>query len=97
MKDKKIQIFDSIKLHLNKNRSQAKMISHIKLYLLKYCPLLLILCFNLNFFLKLILCALWWVVITMFFDHRVITDFTPTIRIWFGVPGAGKTSRCVSS
>lgn len=92
MKEKQVKIIDSVKQHLNGKRSNAKTIAHIKLYALKYVPLTVFLCLNLNFFLKLILCALWWVVITMFFDHRVITDFTPTIRIWFGVPGAGKTS-----
>lgn len=92
MKEKQVKIIDSIKLHLNSNRAKALKLAHIKLYMLKYCPLIVFLCLNLNFFLKLVLCALWWLMITMFFDHRVITDFKPTIRIWFGVPGSGKTS-----
>lgn len=92
MKVKQVQIINSIKQHLNSKRSKALTMSHIKLYVLKYLPLIVFLCLNLNFFLKLILCAFWWVLITMFFDHRIITDFKPTIRIWFGVPGSGKTS-----
>lgn len=33
-----------------------------------------------------------WIITTMIFDHRDVVLFKPTIRIWFGVPGSGKTS-----
>lgn len=39
-----------------------------------------------------IVAIVYGIVFTMFFDHRDIYPFSPTIRIWFGVPGAGKTS-----
>lgn len=87
-----VKIVDAIREHLDNKRSNALKTAHIKLYALKYAPLILFLCLPLNLFLKLIICALWWILITIFFDHRVITDFSPTIRIWFGVPGSGKTS-----
>lgn len=87
-----VKFVDTVREHLEIKRSNALKMSHIKLYALKYAPLILFLCLPLNFFLKLVICALWWILITVFFDHRVITDFSPTIRIWFGVPGAGKTS-----
>lgn len=87
-----VKIVDTVREHLENKRSNALKIAHIKLYALKYAPLILFLCLPLNFFIKLIICSLWWVIITMFFDHRVVTDFSPTIRIWFGVPGSGKTS-----
>ena len=40
MKDKQVKIIDSIKLHLNSNRVKAQRLSHIKLYALKYAPLI---------------------------------------------------------
>lgn len=92
MQDKKLQIIDSIKQHLEVTRRSSARCSHLKLYLLKYLPIPIILLIMGVSLWSIALSALWWVIITMFFDHRVITDFSPTIRIWFGVPGAGKTS-----
>lgn len=91
--DKNFKILNSCDERLNKKRNKANTIQNIKIYSLKYIPIVFILIFsNMNFLIKLLLCFLYWCFITMFFDHRVITVFTPTIRIWFGVPGSGKTS-----
>ena len=88
----KTSFADSSVLRLDNKRSKALKVAHIKLYSLKYLPMILFFILGKNIFLKLILCALWWLLITMFFDHRRITDFKPIIRIWFVVPGSGKTS-----
>lgn len=91
-KNKTVEFVDSVKSYLDKKRKSADFKSHLKLYALKYIPILIMLISGGNFILTLIKCAIYWVIITMFFDHRNITDFSPTIRVWFGVPGSGKTS-----
>lgn len=40
-----------------------------------------------------VICSiLYFLFYTIFLDHRLIYEFSPTIRIWFGIPGSGKTS-----
>ena len=89
---KNIQFIDSIKYHLDILRNKANRKYTLKIYAIKYIPICLMLIFNFNIILKLLYIVGWWVVSTMLFDHRVIRTFDPVIRIWFGVPGSGKTS-----
>lgn len=92
-KIKEVLFVDSILEHLDKKRSQAHGSETRHIYLLKYLPIVLYLFFfKQNFIVKLLISALYWVLITIFFDHRDVTVFSPTIRVWFGVPGSGKTS-----
>lgn len=91
-KIKKIQFVDSILYHISKKRASVRKRFRLKLYALKYLPITIYAFTNSNFIVKLIFCSIWWVFITMFFDHRDISEFTPSIRVWFGVPGSGKTS-----
>lgn len=89
---KKTQFIDSIKYHLDILRNRANRKYTLKVYSIKYIPILLLFTLNINLILKLLYIVGWWVVSTMIFDHRVIRTFQPVIRIWFGVPGSGKTS-----
>ncbi len=61
-------------------------------FLLRFLPLGLIWIISRNIIVNLIFCLFWYIFSTIFFDHRTIVLFTPTIREWFGVPGSGKTS-----
>lgn len=91
-KEKNVEFVDSIMKHLDDKRKKVYKSSLIKLYSLKYIPLVFMFFLNINFLIKLIIMALYWIIITVFFDHRDISVFKPSIRIWFGVPGSGKTS-----
>lgn len=88
----KIQFIDIIKEHLENlhNRYNRKVL--LKIWSIKYIPIALILLFNFNLLIKLGFILLWWVAITVLIDHKDLLIFTPIIRIWFGVPGSGKTS-----
>ena len=89
---KKVEFIDSIKYHLDILRNRANRKYTIRVYLIKYIPILILLCLDFNIIIKFLYVVGWWVVSTMLFDHRVIRTFDPVIRIWFGVPGSGKTS-----
>lgn len=86
-----VKFIDSLHSYLDKKRAERNLKNVIKLYILKYFPILLLFLTQ-NILFILIFGALWWVFVTMFFDHRDITQFNPIIRIWFGVPGSGKTT-----
>ena len=89
---KKIEFVDTSKTQLEKFRKKYLKKNTFKIYALKYFPIFLYLILSSNFLVALLLSVLHWLIITIFFDHRDITDFAPTIRVWFGVPGSGKTS-----
>lgn len=88
---KKIKFIDSNILNLDKKRDKIYKHSKRNLLMLKYLPIFIGF-FAFNFLVWLLFAVLWWLIITMFFDHRFITEFSPTIRVWFGVPGSGKTT-----
>lgn len=92
MKKHSVSFIDSISLHLKNKRSNVNRIETFKLYSLKYVPIIFSFLFIPAGPIKVLFAFLWWLVITIFFDHRDISEFAPTIRIWFGVPGSGKTS-----
>ena len=92
MKEKFVDYVDVVSKNLLKRRVRSARSASMKLYLLKYFPILVLLLLIRNFLVALICSALWWLFVTIFFDHRVITQFSPQIYIWFGVPGSGKTS-----
>lgn len=83
---------DSSFENLFKFRSSVRFRSRIRFYAFKILPLFFFIALPYAFVWKIILGGLWWLVFTVFFDHRVITDFNPTINVWFGIPGSGKTS-----
>lgn len=87
-----VQFVNSAQERLLKKRVHKVRYSSFNIYSLKYIPIFCVLLLNLNAIFKLILCVAWWFVITIFKDHRTITEFKPVINIWFGVPGSGKTS-----
>lgn len=88
----KVNFIDSLKYHLEKIRNSKNRKEYIKIFCIKYIPILILGNFIDNFIIKLLVVALWWVIITIFIDHKELTTFDPVIRIWFGVPGSGKTS-----
>ena len=91
MKNKNISFIDSAFDRLLKKQISNENKYILKVYLLKYAPILLSFAF-LGVIKGLIFSAIWWLFITMIYDHRDIVLFKPTIRVWFGVPGSGKTS-----
>lgn len=86
------QCVDSIKLHLSDKKCKAEKFVVYKIYALKYLPLPIIYFLIPNLLIKIGVMLLWWLIITIFFDHRDIQLFNPIIRVWFGVPGSGKTT-----
>lgn len=91
-KNKAVEFIDSLKLHLNSKRDKADKRYTFFVYAIKYVPIFLIFCLFDGGLSKILFMVLWWFIATMFFDHRDIVVFKPGIRIWFGVPGSGKTS-----
>ncbi len=89
---KSVQFIDSIRLRLSNLRKKSVRSENLKIYAIKYIPMIFMFLFVSGGLFKILALALWWLIITVFYDHRVISQFQPTIRIWFGVPGSGKTS-----
>lgn len=88
----KFEFIDSIKYNLKRKRLKSDRRYIFRTRLIKYLPAALIFVLDLNLIIKLILAVLWVVFATVFFDHRDLVLFDPIIRVWFGVPGSGKTS-----
>lgn len=59
----------------------------LKVLAVKYIPVIILLCFS-----KFLFAGLYWLLCTILYDHRKIYGFSPVVRVWFGVPGSGKTS-----
>lgn len=78
---------DSAAKQLDKVRTMWNRKYVIKVLLVKYLPIVFLLLLK-----KIIPAILWWLLVTVFYDHRKIYGFRPVIRVWFGVPGSGKTS-----
>lgn len=87
-----LKFIDLNELNLNKKRLKFLKNQKLRVYAIKFLPTLFVALFSGSFLIPLILGLVWWFVSTMIFDHRYITEFSPTIRMWFGVPGAGKTT-----
>lgn len=88
-KKRSYSVDDSSLLNFKKKFKRSNLLNTLKLYILKYFPMIIL--FATKHF---IIMVLWWFFVTIFFDHRVISNFSPTVRIWFGVPGSGKTTMC---
>ncbi len=89
---KSVDFVNSSELRLADQRRRADKKTVRKIYSVKYLPIIFAFFFMSGGLLKILLCCLWWLGVTIFYDHRDIQLFKPTIRIWFGVPGSGKTS-----
>lgn len=90
--NKKVKFVDSIKDYLSTRGRNANSKYRLKVYLIKYLPILGLFILSHNVIINLLLAVGWWFFATIFFDHRDIKVFNPIIRIWFGVPGSGKTT-----
>lgn len=82
-----VALVDSAERQLYKVRASWNRKYKFKVLSVKYIPFALLLYFG-----QWIYAALWWLLCTMFYDHRKIYGFRPEVRVWFGVPGSGKTS-----
>lgn len=82
-----VEFKDSNKDNVSRSRSLFNRKYTFKVLLLIYLPFVLFLLRG-----RFLLSILWWFIATVFFDHRKIFGFSPVVRIWFGVPGSGKTS-----
>ena len=90
-RNKDVEFLKSDDLNLDSfRRSKARAYS-IKQFILKWGFILLILNFVPGI-LGIALAIGYGLLFTMFLDHKLIYNFSPTIRIWFGIPGSGKTS-----
>lgn len=91
-KNKSVELVDSLNKNLwDKRKKLIKKYNRRITFFMFLIPCL-VFCFCKNILISLIVSALWIVLFTIFFDHRDITDPSPIIRVWFGVPGSGKTS-----
>lgn len=93
---KSVEMLNSADLRRLQKRCKFQRLYVIKQYLIRYLGSFSIAyiyyLFSNSILFSFILFVLLWVVFTILFDHRDIVLFKPTIRIWFGVPGTGKTS-----
>ncbi len=82
-----VELVDSAERQLFKVRASWNRKYKLKVLAVKYLPFVFLLLFE-----QWIYAVLWWFCCTMFYDHRKIYGFRPEVRVWFGVPGSGKTS-----
>lgn len=82
-----LEFIDSCSLNVDKKRSRFNFSYKFKTFLKKYIPVFLLLCLG-----RFLFALIYWFIATMFFDHKKIFGFRPEVRVWFGVPGSGKTS-----
>lgn len=91
-KTKSVEYQNSLLYNIGRRRKAAARKYNTKIYALKYLPFSFTFFLPISFLVQLIFAACWWLVATIFFDHRYIYHFDPVISVWFGVPGSGKTS-----
>lgn len=82
-----VKFEDSSAVRLDKVRSAYNKKYTLRVLLVKYIPIVILVLLK-----KFIPAVLWWLLVTIFYDHRKIYGFRPEVRVWFGVPGSGKTS-----
>lgn len=91
-KNKTVAFTNSNEANRDKYRSRKLLFFKLKNNLLKWVPIFLLFAGSGNWVLGLILAAAYYCIYVIFFDRSDIYIFKPTISIWFGVPGSGKTS-----
>ena len=89
---KNIAYLDSLEKNRNDRRERIFRTYRLKNLLLKFLPALFFFLILPNLILKIIVSILWIVFQTMFLDQTDIYPFRPTVSVWFGVPGSGKTT-----
>lgn len=92
MKNVSLDVQESSVDYLLRVRRRASRRYCLQVFLVKYLLSFLLFLFNSNLILRLLLPVVWLLFSSIFLDHRDIFLFDPSIRIWFGVPGSGKTS-----
>ncbi len=89
---KRVQLVDSSLYNLLMKRRRVDRRYRRRIFLLKYIPIFLIFNYLGGGLFKILYMIGWWFFVTIFIDHRDITDISPNLRVWFGIPGSGKTS-----
>lgn len=89
---KKIEYVDSMRNNTRNKRERIFRAYKAKILVFKFLPPILLFIFNKNLLLNIIISGLYVVLYTIFFDHLDIFSFSPGLHVWFGVPGAGKTT-----
>lgn len=92
MRKKNVEFEDLREKNLDRQRRNHRRAYHNKITLIKFFPAVFLFFLVPSLLFRILLSVGWILLATMFFDHRDIFDFVPSIRVWFGVPGSGKTS-----
>ncbi len=87
-----LKFVDVLSDGLTKSRKKYNFIYKFRLFLIKWLPVLLLLLTSDNILFVIFGSIMWFLFATIFFDHKDIQTFEPKIRLWFGVPGSGKTT-----
>lgn len=82
-----VRYVDLVTEYTNKQRKRGERKYRFKVAIIKFIPTLLLILLG-----KWLFAILWFFIALIFFDHTKIFRFSPVIRIWFGVPGSGKSS-----
>lgn len=82
--DSKVDFFEKCKLRYYRNFC-------LYFNLIRYVPIFLSFIVLSNVLVSIIFSLIWFF-ITCFLDYRNIRNFRDDLRIWFGVPGSGKTT-----
>lgn len=91
-KEKKVELENSALNNLGRRRRSAARRYNIRVFLLRFLPIVVFCFIDISWILLLIFAAVYFILSTVFIDHRWIRHFDPVISVWFGVPGSGKTS-----
>ena len=86
-KRKEVKFENVDDIYLDKHRAKVNRYYSLRVLLIKYIPIVIFALFK-----RWIPIPVWWLLVTIFYDHRKIYGFSPVVRVWFGVPGSGKTS-----
>lgn len=91
-KSKEVSFEDSSLDYVLSYRKKVKKRYSRRVFLIRFAPIVISALLIRNIIVLLIAGVLWFLIASLCFDHRDIYTFDPSINIWFGVPGSGKTS-----
>lgn len=92
MKKKNVSYEDSLRHNKEAKRRRIYGAYAKKTYFFKLFPIVLSILFFKNIIISFLFSAIWYIFHTVFFDRLDIYPFKPSVSVWFGVPGSGKTS-----
>lgn len=89
---KNVSLIDSSLYNLLRKRKLVDRRYRRKVFLVKYLPIVGFFFFGSAGLWNFLFMLVWWFGVTIFYDHRDIQNISPNLRVWFGIPGSGKTS-----